>query len=141
MTEHYDDAIVEKAARALFAEEQCDRRQRQDVEGNWNARLAPEDQDEYRSLARAVLDAAAGEIAAGWHREGYETARADLTSGAFIGGPTYEALRDSFTGREIAARALEDVADTFLWAGDDEDYQAFRALLRDRAARLREGGE
>jgi hypothetical protein len=102
MTENYTPETLEKGARALFAEEQCDRRQREDVEGNWNARLAPEDQDEYRSLARAVLDAVAG---------------------------------------DIAARALEDVADTFLWAGDDEDYQAFRALLRDRAARLREGGD
>lgn len=49
---------VEAAARAMFAEEQCDRRQRADLEANWNDRLSPEDQDEYRSLARAGLAAA-----------------------------------------------------------------------------------
>lgn len=44
------------------------------------------------------------------HREGHKTAREDLVSGALIGGPTYEALRDSFTGQQIwkeAQRAAE----------------------------------
>lgn len=39
------------------------------------------------------------------HREGYDAARQNMASGAFVGGPTYEAVRDSFTGRRIAAEA------------------------------------
>jgi hypothetical protein len=42
------------------------------------------------------------------HHAGYEAARQDMVSGAFIGGPTYEALRDSFTGQRIAAEAVEE---------------------------------
>lgn len=53
-----DDATVERAARAMFAEEQCDRRQKLDVESNWIGRLDDRDRDEYRRLARAVLAAA-----------------------------------------------------------------------------------
>lgn len=53
-----DDATVERAAQAMFAEEQCDRRQKLDVEGNWNSRLDDRDRDEYRRLTRAVLAAA-----------------------------------------------------------------------------------
>ena len=34
------------------------------------------------------------------------------------------------------AEALRDAADVFEWAGDDEDYAAFRQWLRDRAAAL-----
>lgn len=45
------------------------------------------------------------------HREGYETARGDLVSDAFIGGPTYEALKESYTGRRIAAEAWDEGAD------------------------------
>lgn len=59
----------------------------------------------------AVLAAVAPLIAAQAHREGYETARADMVSGAFISGPTYEAVRDSFTGRQVAAQALRDAAE------------------------------
>lgn len=40
------------------------------------------------------------------HRDGYDTARQDLVSGAFVEGPTYEALRGSATGHKIAADAL-----------------------------------
>ena len=42
------------------------------------------------------------------YRAGYEMARQDMISGAFIGGPTYEALRDSFSGRQIAADAVKE---------------------------------
>ena len=62
--------------------------------------LFPTDADTFRA---AVSDALAE---AG--RAGYETARQDMISGAFIGGPTYEALRDSFTGRRIAEEAIEE---------------------------------
>jgi len=56
------DKAVEAAARGMFAEEHCDRRQREDVEGNWNSRLNDEDKAEYRALARAALEAAAPHI-------------------------------------------------------------------------------
>lgn len=46
---------VEVAARAMFAEEQCDKRQKQDVEANWFGRLDDRDRDEYRRLAAAVI--------------------------------------------------------------------------------------
>lgn len=49
---------VEAAARAMFGEEQCDRRQMLDVDGNWESRLDERDQDEYRAMARAALSAA-----------------------------------------------------------------------------------
>lgn len=50
-----DDAAVERAAKAMFAEEQCDPRQMLDVEGNWNSRLNDRDKEEYRCLTRAVI--------------------------------------------------------------------------------------
>lgn len=62
--------------------------------------LFPADADEFRAAVRTALMEAA--------RAGYETARQDMISGAFIGGPTYEALRDSFTGRRIATEAVEE---------------------------------
>lgn len=43
-------------------------------------------------------------------REGIHTARADMLSGAFVGGPTYEALRDSHTGQRIATEARAEGA-------------------------------
>ena len=52
------DEAVEAAARAMFADEHCDKRQMQDVRGNWDARLNDEDQALYRSMARAALEAA-----------------------------------------------------------------------------------
>jgi hypothetical protein len=42
----------------MFAEEQCDRRQREALDENWNGRLNDEDQAEYRALAGAALSAA-----------------------------------------------------------------------------------
>jgi hypothetical protein len=53
------DEAVEAAARGMFAEEQCDRRQKLDVESNWRGRLDDRDRDEYRRLSRAALEAAA----------------------------------------------------------------------------------
>lgn len=56
---HEDEKLIEEAAKAIFAEEQCDRRQKRDAESideNWNARLSDRDQGEYRSFARAALD-------------------------------------------------------------------------------------
>jgi hypothetical protein len=52
------DAAVEATALAMFADEHCDKRQMQDVLGNWNSRLNGEDQALYRSMARAALVAA-----------------------------------------------------------------------------------
>lgn len=48
-------------------------------------------------------------------RAGYEAARGDLISGAFVGGPTYEALKASYSGRQIAAEALREAADEIEW--------------------------
>jgi len=62
-----------------------------------------------RWLAAHDAEVAAKALREG-HREGYNTARGDLTSGAFIGGPTYETLRDSYSGRQIAKDALEEAA-------------------------------
>lgn len=56
--------VVEAAARAMFAEEQCDRRQKLDLEANWTGRLDDRDRNEYRRLARAALEAAAPHAAA-----------------------------------------------------------------------------
>jgi hypothetical protein len=52
-------AAVEAAARGMFAEDQCDRRQKLDLESNWRGRLDDRDRDEYRRLSRAALEAAA----------------------------------------------------------------------------------
>jgi len=54
------DADVEVAARAIFAEEQCDKRQKATPESlaeNWSNRLNERDQGEYRDIARAALEA------------------------------------------------------------------------------------
>lgn len=53
-----NEKLIEEAAKAIFAEEQCDRHQKRDTESvteNWETRLADADQDEYRSFARAAL--------------------------------------------------------------------------------------
>lgn len=42
-------------AKALFSHEQCDRRQKLDLESNWMGRLSERDREEYLGLARAVL--------------------------------------------------------------------------------------
>jgi hypothetical protein len=83
----------------------------------WVDDLAPLNRGAFRPAARALLSRLAAhdaEVAAKalreGHREGYNTARGDLTSGAFIGGPTYETLRDSYSGRQIAKDALEEAA-------------------------------
>lgn len=57
-------AAVEAAARALFAVENCDRRQMLDVESNWRGRLNDANREEYRILANAALTAAYPFIAA-----------------------------------------------------------------------------
>lgn len=51
------DEAVEAAAKALFADEHCDKRQMADVDGNWNSRLDDDDKVMYRSMARAALQA------------------------------------------------------------------------------------
>jgi hypothetical protein len=58
-----DDETVERCAKAMFTEEQCDRRQKLDVESNWRGRLDDRDRNEYRRLTRAVLAALTGEEA------------------------------------------------------------------------------
>ena len=40
-------------------------------------------------------------------RAGYQAAREDVIGGAFVAGPTYEALKNSHSGRWIAAETLE----------------------------------
>lgn len=52
------EAGREAAAKAMFGQEQCDRRQMLDVEGNWESRLNEQDQADYRDLARAAIEAA-----------------------------------------------------------------------------------
>jgi hypothetical protein len=58
ITDAVVDGVELAAAKAMFAEEQCDRRQREDVDANWNERLDDDDRAEYRRLARAALTAA-----------------------------------------------------------------------------------
>lgn len=71
-----------------------------------------------------------------------QTHRADMASGAFIGGPTYEALKKSFTGRQIAAEALREAARDAETALLDEmvpesvKQTDFIAWLRKRAAKV-----
>ncbi|WP_405373392.1 MULTISPECIES: hypothetical protein [unclassified Microbacterium] len=55
------EEMVERGARAIFAEEQCDRTQKATAEAlvsNWQSRLSERDQAEYRALTRAALEAA-----------------------------------------------------------------------------------
>lgn len=40
-------------------------------------------------------------------REGYRDAREDIMSGAFIGGPNYEAFKATFAGRKAMAEAYD----------------------------------
>jgi hypothetical protein len=67
------------------------------------------------------------------HRAGYETARQDMVSGAFVGGPTYEALKNSFTGqwivRDAKTELLRELAD-----GSGPFDRPDRAYLRAKAA-------
>ncbi|WP_300345168.1 hypothetical protein [Nesterenkonia sp.] len=76
-------------------------------------------------------------------REGYQSARADLLSGAFIGGPTYEALRDSFTGQKIAAEEREKAAQIAenLYFGGGSTGSANRWGAKQAAARIRKQGK
>lgn len=53
------DETVEVAAKAMFAEEQCDRKQRLNLDANWKGRLDDRDRDEYRRLARAAVESGA----------------------------------------------------------------------------------
>lgn len=85
--------------------------------------LTPEALDRIAETVAVLLTQARTE----GHVEGYETARADLTSGAFVGGPTYEVLRDSFTGRRIAQEALTTAAD---------ELATVAPMLRDQYVRV-----
>lgn len=56
---------VEVAAEAMMVHEHCDKRQALDPETQWQTRFSPEDREEYRALARAVvaaLDAHDGDL-------------------------------------------------------------------------------
>lgn len=66
------DEAVEAAARGMFAEEQCDRRQKLDVESNWRGRLDDRDRDEYRRLSRAALESAAAYMLAEAWEQGFK---------------------------------------------------------------------
>lgn len=115
--------LVEKAARAIHASQCCPLDKDSQCYG-WPINLEEE-------TARHALAAVLPEVRAQAHRAGYEMARADMVSGGFIGGPTYEALRDSFTGRQIAQEALRDAAHAIrITDGYGSDW------LRERAARL-----
>lgn len=53
-----NEKLIEDAAKAIFAEEQCDRHQKRNaasVTENWEVRLGDADKDEYRSFARVAL--------------------------------------------------------------------------------------
>jgi hypothetical protein len=52
-----DAEVVERVAKALFAEEHCDSRQRLALDENWVSRTNDEDRAEYRALAKAALQA------------------------------------------------------------------------------------
>lgn len=62
---------IEAAAKGMFAEEQCDRRQKLDVESNWRGRLDDRDRDEYLRLSHAALEAAAPHMLAARTEIGY----------------------------------------------------------------------
>ena len=89
-------------------------------------------------LADALADLLAARdrrVRAEGYREGYETARGDLVSGAFVGGPTYEALKASLAGRQIAKEALREAArDLPTWEAGNE-VRAY-TWLRDRADQI-----
>jgi hypothetical protein len=57
----------------MFAAEQCDRRQKLDVDANWHGRLDDRDRYEYGMLARAALEAAAPQMMARAWDEGIES--------------------------------------------------------------------
>ena len=52
-----DERRVEVAAEAMMVHEHCDKRQALDPETQWQTRFSPEDREEYRALARAVVAA------------------------------------------------------------------------------------
>ena len=52
-------------------------------------------------------------------------------SGAFIGGPTYEALRDSFTGQRIAKEARRDALTEAAAAIIEPAYEPRDLLIRE----------
>lgn len=61
------------------------------------------------------LEAHDREVRAEGHRQGYETARQDMISGAFVGGPTFEALRAELAAQEadrgyLASDSCDDIA-------------------------------
>lgn len=79
MTTPIPEAAVEASARAIFALEQCDKRQMLDVESNWQGRLNDDDHEEYRALARAAL------IVARLHMEGEILGQVEEQSNRFAG--------------------------------------------------------
>lgn len=89
-----DSELIERAAKAIFAEEQCDRRQKRDEESideNWNGRLSDRDQAEYRSFASAALDVfeaaqkPTGDERVYAYREGYDSGFRDGERGEWRG--------------------------------------------------------
>lgn len=99
--EDVDPGLVEKACRAVWPEAWSE---------TDHERFEEDFYVESRDVVRHALAAVLPEVKRESHRAGYETARDDMVSGAFIGGPTYAALRDSFAGRQIAKEALERAA-------------------------------
>jgi hypothetical protein len=106
----------------MFAEEQCDKRQRQDLEGNWNSRLNDEDHAEYRALATAALEAALPHL-----RPMFELA-----------GNLGRELGRREVGEEIAAAFDREAELIQALPDDDEVRPQVRDILRARRAAFRD---
>lgn len=74
-----------------------------------------------RQGARHLVEEALTETWKQAHREGYEAARADITSGAYAAGPNYEAVADSPVGRAIRAAVLREAASALPPGTDERD--------------------
>lgn len=71
----------------------------------------PSDSRLWLAAHQAAVIRAAGWVSAAERREvgreAYRTAREDIMSGAFIGGPNYDAFKASFAGRKAMAEAYD----------------------------------
>lgn len=99
------EAAVEAAAEAIWNHRPMSR----EYDGSpkpWPT-LKKYQRDRYRGMARAAIAAAEPYIRREAGREGYRTARDDIMSGAFIGGPNYDAFKATFAGRKMRREWLE----------------------------------
>lgn len=96
ITPEIPEELIEAGAMAMFALEQCDKRQQQDVRGNWVARLDDSDRLGYRQLARVALSAVYDDI----RREAFEEAAREIEGVGISDAPEAASVVRSLAGRK-----------------------------------------